>query len=205
MKQHANSALTQKQRKLIQTLYARGNHSQSSLAKQFGTTRKTIGKWVHRTDVSDRSSAPHSPRRRITPIFEAAVAAYRKDERTSHHGKIRIAKELEKDHACSNPSNVGIVLLRLTISKPAERRKVDKKHLPVGKHRTQMDIQQLPAIEGNTGFEYKISIIHLSSRMKYSEIHPDTTTRTVAQVFQNALERLPPFSSLLPTTPEISP
>lgn len=201
MRQHANSSLTQKQRKEIQALYASGNYSQSSLAKQFSTTRKTIAKWVKRPDVSDRSSAPQSPRQRITPSFEQAVAAYRKDERTSHHGKVRIAKELEKDHACSNPSNVRIVLLRLAISRPARRPKVDKKHIPVGKYRTQMDIQQLPAIEGNTGFEYKISIIHLSSRMKYSEIHPDATTRTVAQVFQNALERLPPFSSLLPTMP----
>lgn len=205
MKQHANSAMTPKQRKLAQELYASGNHSQSSLATQFGTTRKTIAKWVGRQDISDRSSAPKSPRHSITASFEQAVAAYRKDERTSHHGKVRIAKELEKDHACSNPSNVRIVLLRLALSKPAERRKVDKVHIPVGKHRTQMDIQQLPAIEGNAGFEYKISIIHLSSRMKHSEICADCKTRTVAQVFQNALERLPPFSSPSPTTPAISP
>lgn len=205
MKQHANSALTPKQRKLVQELYASGNHSQSSLAKQFGTSRKTIAKWVGRQTVSDRSSAPKSPRQRITASFEQAVAAYRKDERTSHHGKVRIAKELEKDHTCSNPSNVRIVLLRLALSKTVERRKVDDNHIPVGRHRTQMDIQQLPAIEGNTGFEYKISIIHLSSRMKYSEIHHDCTTRTIARVFQNALERLPPFSLLSPTTPAVLP
>ena len=30
-----------------------------------------------------------------------------------------------------------------------------------------MDIQQLPAVKGNEGFEYKISIIDLSTRVKH--------------------------------------
>jgi transposase-like protein len=145
MKQHANSALTQTQRKLVQELYASGKHSQSGLARQFGTTRKTIAKWVGRRDVSDRSSAPKSPRRGITPAFEAAVAAYRNDERTSRHGKVRIAKELERDHACSNPSNVRIALLRLALSRGAERRKAEKAHIPVGKHRTKVLSTKYPS------------------------------------------------------------
>lgn len=58
-----------------------------------------------------------------------------------------------------------------------------------------MDIQQLPAIEGSSGFDYKISIIHLATRMKYSEIHDNSETATIAGVFERSLERLPPFSS----------
>jgi len=65
--------------------------------------------------------------------------------------------------------------------------------LNVGKHRAQMDWQQLPAIKGNTGFAFKISIIHLSSRIKYSEIHHDCKTQTLASFLEEAVKRLPPF------------
>lgn len=63
----------------------------------------------------------------------------------------------------------------------------------VGKHRAQMDWQQLPAIKGNTGFAFKISIIHLSTRIKYSEIHHDCKTQTLASFLEEAVKRLPPF------------
>ncbi len=63
----------------------------------------------------------------------------------------------------------------------------------MGKHRAQMDWQQLPAIKGNRGFAYKISIIHLSTRIKYSEIHHDHNTRTLAGFLVRAMDRLPPF------------
>jgi hypothetical protein len=56
-----------------------------------------------------------------------------------------------------------------------------------------MDWQQLPAILGNSGFAYKISIIHLSTRIKYSEIHYDYSTQTLAIFLENAVKRLPPF------------
>lgn len=56
-----------------------------------------------------------------------------------------------------------------------------------------MDWQQLPAIRGNTGFAYKISIIHLSTRIKYSEIHHDHSTQTLACFLEQAVKRLPPF------------
>jgi len=55
-----------------------------------------------------------------------------------------------------------------------------------------MDCQHLPALGGGTGYEYKISVIHLCTRWKYSEIPPDHQTRTVAGVLQRALDRLPP-------------
>jgi len=56
-----------------------------------------------------------------------------------------------------------------------------------------MDWQQLPAIKGNTGFAFKISIIHLSTRIKYSEIHHNHSTHTLANFLEEAVKRLPPF------------
>ena len=64
-----------------------------------------------------------------------------------------------------------------------------------------MDVQQLPAIKGGQGHEYKITAIHLRTRLKYSEIHPDHKSKTVAGVLQRALDFLPPFFSSGPTTP----
>lgn len=194
MKIHSNASLTGNQRKAVQELYASGHHTMEALASQFKTTRKTISKWVHRDTQCDRSSAPKSHWRSITPDFEQAVAAYRADEATSHHGPVRIAKELSSSHACSNPSNAYLVLKRLELTSATAARPKSKGCIPVGKHRTQMDVQQLPALKGGTGFEYKISIIHLSTRVKYSEIHDNYDTGTIAKVYENALERLPPFS-----------
>ena len=56
-----------------------------------------------------------------------------------------------------------------------------------------MDWQQLPAIQGTAGFSYKISIIHMSTRIKYSEIPTNYHTQTLAGFLQRAVERLPPF------------
>ncbi len=54
-------------------------------------------------------------------------------------------------------------------------------------------MQELPAIAGHHGREYKISLIHLRTRMKYSEIHPDQRSATIAGVVERAMSRLPPF------------
>lgn len=205
MEIHQNARLTPKQRQQVQALYATGQHSQSSLARRFATTRKTIAKWVSRGQAQDASSAPRTARRRITPEFEQAVRAYRQDPLTSHHGKVRIAHELSAAHPCSSPSNVYLVLKRLRLSRPRPARPKSPAPLPVGRHRTQMDIQQLPAVQGGSGFEYKISLIHLSTRLKYSEIHDNYESKTLAGVYGRALERLPPFSSPSPTTPCASP
>ena len=56
-----------------------------------------------------------------------------------------------------------------------------------------MDIQQLPAVKGNEGFEYKISIIDLSTRVKHWEIHDNYESKTIAQVYSRALDELPFF------------
>ncbi len=56
-----------------------------------------------------------------------------------------------------------------------------------------MDVQQLPAVAGGHGYEYKVSLIHLRTRLKYSEIHPQCTSVIVADVLERARQRLPPF------------
>jgi hypothetical protein len=60
-----------------------------------------------------------------------------------------------------------------------------------------MDVQQLPAVAGNQGFEHKISLIHLATCWKYSEIHRDYSSQTIAQVYRRTLDRFPTF--LLPS------
>lgn len=192
MKLHKNASLTLKQRQHIKDLYASGGYTQQALATKFGVSRKTIAKWIKRASIGDGAIRPNKPKA-ITPEFVSAVKAYRENNLTSHHGKVRIAFELKASHACSNASNVYLVLKQLQLNQAKPAKAKSSHSIPVGKHRTQMDIQQLPAITGNEGFEYKISIIHLSTRVKYSEIHDNTESSTIAGVYQRALENLPPF------------
>jgi hypothetical protein len=56
-----------------------------------------------------------------------------------------------------------------------------------------MDIQELPAIKGQQGREYKVSVIHMRTRLKYSEILPRVTSGAVADVLEHSIGRLPPF------------
>lgn len=195
MKTHKNSSLTVRQRSSVKLLYASGAYTRTALAARYGVCLKTISKWISRSEVSDLSSAPKQPRRSITAAFQQAVIAYREDPLTEHHGVVRISEALKAEHSCSNASNVYLVLKRLKLTKASKvRDKAPRKSIPVGKHRTQMDIQQLPPIKGSQVIEYKISIIHLSTRMKYSEIHDNYRTETIAKVYEHALDTLPPFS-----------
>lgn len=175
MKLHQNASLTLKQRQQVKDLYASGQYSQQALAYQFGTTRRTIAKWVNRSDIHDASSAPKQPHRSISAEFEQAVKAYRENPLTRHHGKVRIAEALKKNYACSNASNVALVLKKLKLSQPKLLKAKDKTHIPVGRHRTQMDIQQLPAVSGDKGFDRVAGAIQ---DICYSPFHP-------YQVFRN--------------------
>lgn len=56
-----------------------------------------------------------------------------------------------------------------------------------------MDIQELPAVRGNKKREYKISVIHMRTRLKYSEIHSTGSSKRAAEVLRRAVGRLPPF------------
>ena len=63
--------------------------------------------------------------------------------------------------------------------------------IPVGHHRVPLDRQQLPEVEGKTGFENNMSAIHLRTRMISAEIHSAATSPTVAGVLRRACNRLP--------------
>lgn len=199
MKLHSNAALTQKQRKEVQRLYATGQYSYPQLGTQFATSCKTIAKWAKRTQVEDHASAPKVPFCRVTPAYRQAVIDYR--QANPRHGPVRIEYELRAEHGPYAFSTVRLILRDAALLQPARPKRTKPKSLPVGRHRTQMDVQQLPAIEGGSGFEYKISIIHLSTRIKYSEIHPSYDSVTIAGVFQRSFDALPPFLSPSPTMP----
>lgn len=116
--------------------------------------------------------------------------------RTAHPtwGTRRLVHELRRYLPGISRHHVRHILRVARRQQPGpERRRRCRHPIPVGWHRVQMDIQQLPAIAGGTGFAYKISLIHLRTRLKYSEIHPNHRTRTVAAVLQRAQEWLPPF------------
>lgn len=87
-------------------------------------------------------------------------------------------------------SGVSCTPLGYHVAHPKKR---TRHPIPVGRHRVQLDIQQLPAIKGQRGCEYKISVIHLRTRMKYSEVHARASSTQVAAVLERAVSRLPPF------------
>ena len=196
MELHKNATLTPRQRQEIHRLYATGQVSCPKLAHQFGGSRKTVIKWANRTDSHDQSSAPKQHHRRVTDACRLAVVSYRQANPT--HGPVRIERQLRDQYGPFAPSTVRLILQKAESPKP---RRPAMDYLPMGRYRTQMDVQQLPALKGNSGFEYKISIIHLSTRIKYSEVHDNYQSETFAQVFKRSMDVLPLFLSSLPTTP----
>lgn len=134
----------------------------------------------------------------VTDEYVQAVLDYRQQHPS--HGPIRIAQALRAQFPQAHRGTIHQILQQAQLSQVTQPQR-QRWAIPVGQHRVQMDVQQLPAIAGKSGFEYKISLIHLSTRVKYSEIHSDCTSETVAGVFQRALDQLPPFLSSSPTTP----
>jgi transposase len=191
MKLHANAALTISQRQQVKRLFESGRHTQAQLARDFGVHPATIARWGKRESPQDKLR-PTRQKRVVTPEYEQAVISYRQDN--PQHGAIRIALALQEQFPCAHRGTVALILKRhgLTCKKVARSKPQWK--IPVGQHRLQMDIQQLPAVKGGQGFEYKISLIHLKTRWKYSEIHGDCSSQTVALVYQRAVDNLPPFS-----------
>jgi len=198
MKLHAQAALTLKQRQEVKRLHEAGE-SVRKLAQRFRVNLSTIQRWIKRDSPLDKSSAPLAYRSVVTNEYHVAVVAYRKEH--PNHGPIRIAQELKEAFPKANRGTILKILQEEGLTKPPRTKKVERKGIPVGRHRIQMDIQQLPAVQGGKGFEYKITAIHLRTRLKYTEIHPDRKSETVAGVLKRALDLLPPFFSSGPTTP----
>lgn len=190
-KLHSNAALTIPQRIEVKRLFEIEQVSVTELAKRFCVGESTIRKWMRRDSPADRSSAPKRKREVVTDDYKQAVIEYRR--LNPSHGAKRIAFELEDKYAIANRGTVSIILQKHGLTKKSHRVKTKWK-IPVGLHRLQCDVQQLPAIKGGIGFEYKISFIHLKTRYKYSEIHLDQKSETISQVYQRALDNLPPFS-----------
>jgi hypothetical protein len=203
MELHANAALTVPQRQEVRRLHREEGVSIRVLAERFATNPTTIQRWVARESPLDRSTAPRKTHSTITPEYRAGVVAYRQAH--PRHGPIRIAAELGAEFPMAHRGTVLRILQEEQLTRPPQRQPREHQPLPVGRHRIQMDVQQLPAIAGSKGFEYKISAIHMRTRLKYSEIHPTCTSAVVAQVLRRALDQLPPFFSSGPTTPTSSP
>lgn len=108
MDYHANATLTQTQRRRVQALHYAGV-SQSALARQFGVHRRTIQRWVGRTDVADRSTRPHqSGHTVVTDAYRAAVRELR--TQFPHYGPKRIAHELRDRFPTANGATVWRIL-----------------------------------------------------------------------------------------------
>lgn len=200
MKLHANAALTVEQRREIQRLHQQEKVSIRRLAAHYRVNPTTIQRWVKRQSPEDRTGKSRT-KRVVTEAYRQAVIEYR--QANPHHGAIRIAQALREQFPQAHRGTIGRILKDSQLSQ-AKAEPLRRWRIPVGRHRVQMDVQQLPAIAGGNGFEYKISLIHLATRVKYSEIHPHCTSKTVAAVFQRALDQLPPFLSSSPTTPSFS-
>jgi Helix-turn-helix domain len=199
MELHSRAALTIKQRQSVKQLHDEQGISIRQLAQRFEVNPTTIQRWIKRESPLDRSTAPVNRRSVITEDYLTAVIDYRKEH--PKHGPIRIAQELSGRFPWANRGTVLKILQQENLTRLPQKKKVNVKPIPVGHHRIQMDIQQLPAVKGDKGFEYKISAIHLRTRLKYSEIHSDRKSETVAGVLKRALDLLPPFSSSGLTTP----
>ncbi len=191
MKYHKNARLTVLQRLDMRKEFEEGK-SLTQLARSYHVSTKAVQKWVHRDDPTDRSSAPHHRRSKRGGGLKNAVKHCKEDH--PRWGYRRIAHRLGKHYPGLTPDRVRHILKasHQQQAKPKKKRRV-RKPLPVGRHRVQMDIQQLPAVRGGSGYEYKISVIHMRTRMKHSEIHPDYSSEIVADVIIRALDRLPPF------------
>lgn len=114
MHYHANAALTLTQRQRVRDLRAQGI-SQSELARRFGVHRRTIGRWLGRTDLTDRTTAPKQHGRVVvTDAYRAAVIQARTDH--PHHGPKRIAYDLRVRFPSANVATVWRILVAAGLS-----------------------------------------------------------------------------------------
>lgn len=191
MKVHQNAALTIKQRDEVRRLHREEGVSIRELAGRFGVNPTTIQRWVGRDSSLDLTTAPLHRRSGLTQEQKEAILRHRADHPGA--GARTIATLLRKEHGKMSHATISRFLKAQGQTVPVEKKVREGKPLNVGRHRLQMDIQVLPAIRGGKGHEYKITIIHMATRMKYSEIHDTISAELVAQALQNALGHLPPF------------
>lgn len=191
MRLHKNASLTIRQRMEVKRLHEEEGFSLRKLAVRFRVNLSTIQRWVHRASPLDLSSTPNRKRQGLTIAQQEALQHYRKEHPEA--GPITIATQLAPTHGAMHPITIYRFLKSKNLIKPVKKKPPVIRPLTVGKHRIQMDIQQLPAIEGGEKFEYKLSAIHLATRMKYSEIHANISSEGVVTFLRKALAHMPPF------------
>src|SRR5262245_42345866 len=124
MQYHANAALTATQRAQVRRLYQAGA-SQAELARRFGVHRRTIQRWISRTDTADRSCAPKQHGRQVvSDAYREAVLELRQAHPT--YGPKRIAHELRERFPTANVATVWRILNAAGLSKRAPK----KTHAP---------------------------------------------------------------------------
>lgn len=140
MKLHANATLTVEQRREVKRLHEEEKVSIRQLAAGFRVSTTTIGRWVKRNEPHDRSGTPRPGQRVVTDEYRTAVLEYRQAH--PHYSPIRIAKALCEQFP---PANRGTVQQILQTAKVGQRLLAKRPpwKIPVGRHRVQMDIQQL--------------------------------------------------------------
>ena len=192
---HGNARLTRHQRREIQERFRQGI-ARSELAKEYGVSWQTVNRWCHRDTTADQTGGGRPP----NPPASFAEAALRLRKEHPEYGALRIAQFLCREYPDATEGKIDYLLRKAGLigprPAPPKRR---RKSIPVGRHRIQLDIQrrrewaERPTVAGGQGFEYQISLIHLKTRWKYSEIHPDSKSATVVKVLEAALAKMPPF------------
>jgi len=151
MKLHANAALTIKQRRQVKQLFDNDKLPIVEIARRFSVSPQTVRRWSGRSDFRDRQVTRRTPRI-VTPEYEQAVIDYRRQHPA--HGAIRVALALQADFPFANRGTVAIILKRSGLTEKGKPRVRTNWKIPVGRHRLQCDVQELPAIKGQKGFEY---------------------------------------------------
>lgn len=120
MRYHANAALTLTQRRLVRELADQGV-SYSELARRFGVHRRTIDRWAKRSDIEDRTTAPHAHGRTVVDDeYQRAVVQARTDYPT--RGPKRIAQDLCHRFPTANVATVWRILHAAGLSKRAPKK-----------------------------------------------------------------------------------
>jgi transposase InsO family protein len=194
MKLHANAKLTVHQRVRVRREHWEQGVSQRVLATRYGVNRTTIQRWVHRADPHDRPPGPRRDAAEADDPDDALAGAIAHRQAHPHYGTLRIVQERRRRGLASpTATTLWRKLRRRGLVGPRPRRPRTRRPIPTGRHRVQMDCQQLPAVAGDKGFAYKIAVIHTRTRCKYSEIHDNRRSGTVAGVLRRAVGKLPPF------------
>ncbi|MCS6940289.1 MAG: helix-turn-helix domain-containing protein [Roseiflexaceae bacterium] len=119
MNYHPKAALTSVQRARVQRLHRQGMR-QSALARMFGVHRRTVQRWIGRTDTADRPGGPRTNRRRVvTDAYRAAVLAARQAH--PRPGPKRIAHEVRARFPTANAATVWRILKAAGLTQRPEK------------------------------------------------------------------------------------